>query len=114
MINMKLIQFIPDINFEAIKGMVNGVISIKTNGPSKPIYLKLKKDKKIKYWRNAGSVMPSIVLFAYGSNLTEIYNMFLNLNERKDVKTCSLTFVVRNWENSTVIEDALIEKIQFG
>ncbi len=40
--------------------------------------------------------------------------MYLNLNERKDIKKCNLTFVVRNWENSTIIEDALVEKIQTG
>ena len=110
--NMKIIQFIPEINFENIKGMANGVISFQTNGPSKPIYFKIKQDNSIKYWRNAGSVIPSIVLFVYGSNITEIYNMYLSLKERKDVKKCHLTFVVRNWENSTIIEDALIEKIQ--
>lgn len=112
MINMKLVSFIPEINFEAISGVIPAVISLETVGPSKPIYLKLKEDRLIKYWRNAGSVSPSIVLFVYGNRLTDIYNMYRTLEKRKDIKKASLTFVVRNSENSTLIEDAVLEKIQ--
>ena len=111
---MKLVSFIPEINFEAISGVIPAVISLETVGPSKQIYLKLKEDKSIKYWRNAGSVSPSIVLFVYGKSLTDIYNMYKKLEKRKDVKKASLTFVVRNSENSTLIEDAVLEKIQSG
>jgi len=114
MINMKLVSFIPEINFEAISGVIPAVISLETVGPSKQIYLKLKEDKSIKYWRNAGSVSPSIVLFIYEKSLTDIYNMYKTLEKRKDVKKASLTFVVRNSENSTLIEDAVLEKIQSG
>ena len=110
--NMKLIQFLPEINFEAITSMISAVISLETDGPSKSVYLKVKEDKTIKYWRNAGSVVPSIVLFIYGRNLTEIYNIFLKLRKCDDIKRCRLSFIVRNWENSTLIEDAILEKIQ--
>ena len=112
--NMKLISFLPEINFEAISGVVPAVISLETVGPSKQIYLRIKDDQLVKYWRSAGSVSPSIVLFVYGKNLTEIYEMYLNLEKRKDIKKARLTFVVRNSENSTLIEDAILEKIQSG
>lgn len=110
--NMRLIQFTPEINFEAISGMVSGIVPIETIGTSKNMYFKIKKDKSIKYWRNAGSVLPSIVLFLYGQSLTEIYEMYLRLNSYPEVKNCSLVFVVKNWENSTIIEDSILEKIQ--
>ncbi|MHA1300621.1 MAG: winged helix-turn-helix transcriptional regulator [Candidatus Helarchaeota archaeon] len=108
----KLVQFTPAINFEAIKGMVTGVVSLETVGSSKKIYLEIKKDKEIKYWRNAGSVSPSIVLFLYGNNLTEIYDMYLKLQQRPDVKTHGLKFIVKNSENQSMIKDAILEKIQ--
>ncbi len=114
MINMKLVSFIPEINFEAISGAIPAVISLETVGPSKPIYLKIKKDRSIKYWRNAGSVSPSIVLFVYGKKLTDIYKMYQILKNKKDIKKAILTFIVRNSENSTLIEDAVLEKIQSG
>ncbi|MFX1568682.1 MAG: winged helix-turn-helix transcriptional regulator [Promethearchaeota archaeon] len=114
MVNMKLVSFIPEINFEAISGAIPAVISLETVGPSKQIYLKIKEDQSIKYWRNAGSVSPSIVLFVYGKSLTDIYTMFRKLERRKDIKKAYLTFVVRNSENSTLIEDAVLEKIQSG
>ncbi len=112
MINMNLIQFIPEINFEAIKGMITAVLSLETIGPSKNTYLKIKKDDSIKYWRNTGSVSPSIVLFLYGNSLTEIYRMYLKLRDMNDVKNANLNFIVRNWENSNLIEDAILENIQ--
>jgi DNA-binding Lrp family transcriptional regulator len=112
--NMKLISFIPEINYEAITGVIPAVISLETIGPSKQIYLKIKEDASIKYWRRAGSVSPSIVLFVYGKSLTEIYNMYQRLRERNDIKKARLTFVVKNFENSTLIEDAILEKIQSG
>jgi DNA-binding Lrp family transcriptional regulator len=114
MINMKLVSFVPEINFEAISGVIPAVISLETVGPSKQIYLKIKKDYSIKFWRNTGSVSPSIVLFVYGKRLTDIYNMYRTLEKRKDIKKANLTFVVRNSENSTLIEDAVLEKIQSG
>ena len=61
-----------------------------------------------------GSVPLSIVLFVCGKRLTDIYNMYQMLEKRKDIKKASLTFVVRNSENSTMIEDAVLEKIQSG
>ncbi|MFW9990085.1 MAG: hypothetical protein ACFFC3_15685, partial [Candidatus Odinarchaeota archaeon] len=70
--------------------------------------------RSIKYWRNAGSVSPSIVLFIYGKNMKDIYNMYRKLENREDIKKASLTFIVRNFENSTLIEDAVLEKIQGG
>ena len=112
MVNMNLVQFIPEIDFEKFSGIAAGVISVVTEGPSKSKYLKLKDDKNIKYWRNTGGVTPSIVLFVYGRNLTEIYDMYSYLKYQEDVKDCSLTFVVKNWENSNIIEDAVLEKIQ--
>ncbi|MFX1376297.1 MAG: winged helix-turn-helix transcriptional regulator [Promethearchaeota archaeon] len=112
--NMKLISFIPEINFEAITGIIPAIISLETVGPSKQIYLKIKDDKSIKYWRSAGSVSPSIVLFVYEKTLTDIYNIFQKLKKRDDIKKASMTFVVRNFENSTLIEDAVLEKIQSG
>lgn len=112
MTNMKLISFIPEINFEAITGVIPAVISLETIGPSKQIYLRIKEDRSIKYWRSAGSVSPSIVLFVYGRTLTNIYKMYQTLEQRNDVKKASLTFIVRNSENSTLIEDAVLEKIQ--
>ena len=54
------------------------------------------------------------MLFVYGKSLTEIYKMYQRLEKRKDIKKASLTFVVRNSENSTLIEDAVLEKIQSG
>ena len=78
------------------------------------MYLKIKEDPTIKYWRNAGAVSPSIVLFVYGNRLTDIYNMYQKLENRNDIKKASLTFIVRNSENSTLIEDAVLEKIQSG
>ena len=114
MINMKLISFIPEINFEAITGVIPAVISLETVGPSKQIYLRIKEEQSIKYWRSAGSVSPSIVLFLYGKRLTDIYDMYQKLEKRKDIKKASLTFIVRNSENSTLIEDAVLEKIQSG
>jgi Lrp/AsnC family transcriptional regulator for asnA, asnC and gidA len=112
--NMKLISFIPEINYEAITGVIPAVISLETVGPSKQIYLKIKEDSSIKYWRNAGAVSPSIVLFVYGKRLTDIYSMYRKLENRDDIKKASLTFIVRNSENSTLIEDAVLEKIQSG
>ena len=47
MINMKIISFIPEINFEAITGIIPAVISLETEGPSKQIYLKIKEDQSI-------------------------------------------------------------------
>jgi len=112
--NMKLISFIPEINFEAITGIISGVISLETVGTSKQVYLRIKEDQSIKYWRNAGAVSPSIVLFVYGKGLTEIYNMYQKLERRNDVKKANLTFIVRTSENSTLIEDAVLERIQGG
>jgi hypothetical protein len=40
--------------------------------------------------------------------------MYRKLDNRKDVKTAHLTFIVRNSENSSLIEDAVLEKIQSG
>ncbi|MFW9999731.1 MAG: winged helix-turn-helix transcriptional regulator [Candidatus Hodarchaeota archaeon] len=114
MVNMKLVSFIPEINFEAISGVIPAVIFLETVGPSKQVYLRIKEDQSIKYWRNAGAVSPSIVLFVYGKNLTEIYNIYQKLKKKKDIKEASLTFIVRNAENSTLIEDAVLEKIQNG
>ncbi len=37
---------------------------------------------------------------------------YLKLNSYPEVKNCSLVFVVKNWENSTIIEDSILEKIQ--
>jgi Lrp/AsnC family leucine-responsive transcriptional regulator len=112
--SMKLAQFITEINFEAISGILTSIISLETIGPSKQIYLDIKKDKTIKFWRSAGSVSPSIVLFLYGTNITEIYKMHLKLRNREDIKNSKMQFVVRNWQNSSIIEDALLEKIQLG
>jgi len=55
---MKLIQFVPVINFERISGYVSGVISIVPHINSKKLYLKLKNSENIKYWRNTGTVSP--------------------------------------------------------
>ncbi|MFX0138474.1 MAG: winged helix-turn-helix transcriptional regulator [Candidatus Hodarchaeota archaeon] len=110
--SMKLAQFITEINFEAISNMITPIISLETVGPSKEIYLNIKKDKAIKFWRSAGSVSPSIVLFLYGKSVAEIYEMYLKLRDREDIKTAKMQFVVRNWQNSSIIEDALLEKIQ--
>lgn len=112
MINIKLIQFIPVINFEAITGMITAVLSLETSGPSKEIYLRMKQDESIKFWRNAGSVSPSIVLFVFGKSITEIYKLYQKLKTHKDIKKASLRFIVKNWENSSIIEDAILEKIQ--
>ena len=109
---MKLIQFVPVINFERISGCVSGVISIVPNINSKKLYLKLKNSKDIKYWRNTGSVSPSIVLFSYGKNLTEIFNMYTAIKNQPEVKKCGLTFIVNNWENSKIIYKEIRKKIQ--
>ncbi len=109
--NMKLAQFVTKINFEAISGMISGVLAIETHSPSKDIYYKIKKEENIKYWRNAGSVSPSIILFLYAKNLSEIYNMYTRIKTRKDIKDCNLRFVVRNWEDTTLIENAILERI---
>jgi DNA-binding Lrp family transcriptional regulator len=112
--NMSLISFVPEINFEAITGVIPAVVAIETVGPSKDIYLNIKNDASITYWRSAGSVTPSIVLFIYGNNITNIYDMYQILENRPDVKKANLTFVVRSYENSNLIEEAVLEKIQSG
>ncbi len=108
---MKLVQFTPSVSFEAIKGMVTGVLAISTYGLSKPVYLKIKRENRVRYWRNAGSVSPSIVLFLYADNLAEIYDTVLALQAWDEVKGCHLAFVVKNWENSTFIQDAILEQV---
>ncbi len=109
---MKLLQFVMEIDFEAIKGMVTAIISIETLGVPKEVYLKIREDKQIKYWRHAELVTPSIALFVYGQSVTEIYNMYIKLKQMKEIKQASLIFIARNWENSIIIEDAILAKIQ--
>ncbi|MFX1329810.1 MAG: Lrp/AsnC family transcriptional regulator [Promethearchaeota archaeon] len=109
--NMKLVQFTTELNFEAIKGMVTAIISLETTKKPKDIYLKIKKDKEIKYWRHAELVVPSMALFVYGKSIAEIYDIFLKLRSMKEIKQISLNFVVKNWGNSKVIEDAILVKI---
>ncbi|MHA1439279.1 MAG: winged helix-turn-helix transcriptional regulator [Promethearchaeota archaeon] len=110
--NMKLVQYSPTINFEAITGMSTAVASFETIGPSKAIYEKIKKESFIKYWRIAGSVSPSIVLFLYGKNITELYNMYISLISWSEIKKHRLSIIVKNWENSSLIKDTILEKIQ--
>ncbi|MFX1308057.1 MAG: Lrp/AsnC family transcriptional regulator [Promethearchaeota archaeon] len=109
--NMKLVQFTTELNFEAIKGMVTAIISLETTERLKDIYLKIKKDKEIKYWRHAELVVPSMALFVYGKSVAEIYDIYLKLRSMKEIKQLSLNFVVKNWNNSKVIEDAILVKI---
>ncbi|MFX1237980.1 MAG: Lrp/AsnC family transcriptional regulator [Promethearchaeota archaeon] len=109
--NMRLIQYTLVINFEKIIEMSTGIASFETVGPSKNIYGKIKKTKSIKYWRNAGSVSPSIVLFLYGKNITEIYDMYAMLAAYEDIKTSRLSIVVKNQENSSLIKDEIYKKI---
>jgi len=40
--------------------------------------------------------------------------MYRRLEGRRDVKKARLTFIVRNSENSALIEDAILEKLQSG
>lgn len=108
---MKLVQFTPVLDWSNISGMVPGIISIEPIGPSKPIYQKIKFDASIKYWRNVGGVSPSIILFVYGKNLTEIREMCKKLQDRKDIKKCTLRFEIKFYENSSIIEDAILERI---
>ncbi len=107
--NMRLVQYTPVINFEAITEMSTGIASFETNGPSKAIYENIKKEKNIKYWRIAGSVSPSIVLFLYGKNISEINQMFEILAIRPDIKNSRLSIVVKNRENSSLIKDLIIK-----
>ncbi len=109
---MKLVQYTTVINFEAITHYNTAIASFETIGPSKQVYQKIKADSSIKYWRSAGSVSPSIVLFLYGKNLTEIYDNYQKLLNRHDIKFGRISLVVKNWENSNLIEDAILEKIQ--
>ncbi|MFX1595861.1 MAG: hypothetical protein ACFFBK_07330, partial [Promethearchaeota archaeon] len=87
------------------------IISLDTTKKPKDIYLKIKKDKEIKYWRHAELVVPSMALFVYGKSIAEIYDIYLKLRSMKEIKQISLNFVVKNWGNSKVIEDAILVKI---
>jgi len=109
---MNLVQFTLILDWSNVKGMIPAVISLETIGPSKPIYFKLKEDSKIKYWRNVGDVSPTIILFVYAQNLTELYEMCEILRRREDIKECTLRFEVRFYENSNIIADAILQKIQ--
>ncbi len=109
---MNLVQFTTVINFEAITHYSTAIASFETIGPSKQVYQNIKTDSSIKYWRSAGSVSPSIVLFLYGENLTEVYENYQKILNRDDIKFGRLSLVVKNWENSNLIEDAILEKIQ--
>ncbi len=64
--------------------------------------------------RKTALISGGISSFGRDGNIIDIYNTFLKLSEREDITRAQLTLVVRNWENSTIIEDALIEKIQGG
>jgi len=46
--------------------------------------------------------------------LKEIYETYLPLQDLKDIKSTHFTFVERDYENSTLIEDVIIEKIKNG
>lgn len=110
--NMRLVQYTATINFEAITGVSTAVASFETVGPSKDIYKKIKEEGSIKYWRIAGSVSPSIVLFLYGKNITELYSMYTSLTTWREIKRSSLSIIVKNWENSSLIKDTILEIIQ--
>ena len=109
--NMNLIRYSLELNYEEIKGMVTALISLETDKNYKEIFKNIKKDPSIKFWRVAGTVSPSIVLFVYANNITEIYEMYSKIKNQKDAKTVSLDFIVHNWDNSTIIEDAILTKI---
>jgi len=107
MYSMRLVEFSPSINFERITGYITGVLAITTKGDSKEIYLKVKEDPSITFWRNAGSVAPGFVLFLYGKNATEIHKMMQAIKNRPDVKSTYLTIIVRNWHNSDLIFETI-------
>ncbi len=111
MSSMRLVEFSPNINFEKISGYVTGVLAVNTTGDSKILYLDLKTDPSITYWRNAGSVAPGFVLFLYGKNVAELHRMKLAIKNRSGVKSTYLTIIVRNWQNSDIILESLKEKI---
>lgn len=109
--NMNLIRYSLELNYEAIKGMVTALISLETERNYKEVFHKIRKDPGFKFWRAAGTVSPSIVLFAYANNITDIYEMYSKIKNQKEVKTISMDFIVHNWDNSTIIEDAILIKI---
>ncbi|MBY9010048.1 MAG: hypothetical protein KGD74_09305 [Candidatus Lokiarchaeota archaeon] len=91
---------------------ITAIASFETVGPSKVIYKKIKEEGSIKYWRIAGSVSPSIVLFLYGKNITELYSMYTSLTTWREIKRSRFSIIVKNWENSSLIKDTILEKIQ--
>ncbi|MBN1801991.1 MAG: Lrp/AsnC family transcriptional regulator [Candidatus Lokiarchaeota archaeon] len=105
--NMRLVKYTPVINFEAITEMSTGIASFETIGPSKAIYENIKKEQSLKYWRIAGSVSPSIVLFLYGKNISEIYLMYERIASRNEIKNNRLSIVVKNCENSPLVRDTI-------
>ncbi|MHA1413800.1 MAG: AsnC family transcriptional regulator, partial [Promethearchaeota archaeon] len=110
--NMRLVQYTPTINFEAITSISTGVASFETVEPSKTIYNKIKEKEFIKYWRIAGSVSPSIVLFLYGKNISELYEMYIYLTNWREIKRSRLSIIVKNWDNSSLIKNAILKKIK--
>ena len=111
MLEKNLIQFIPEINFDAISGMVTALLSLKTNGNTDFIHHKIKNDNTIKYWRTEDEMNTSVAYFLYGNNLNEIYEMYNEVIKRDYIDNANLHFIVRNWETSMMIEQAISEKI---
>jgi DNA-binding Lrp family transcriptional regulator len=111
MLEKNLIQFIPEINFEAISGMVTALLSLETNGNTDYIHHKIKSDNTIKYWRTEDGMNTSLAYFLYGNNLNEIYEMFNEVIKRDYIDNAKLHFIVRNWETNMMIEEAISEKI---
>jgi len=110
--NMKLVRFSLELNFEAIEGMITALISFETERNYKDVFRIVKNDPAIKFWRSAGTVSPSIVLFVYAKSITDIYEIYSKIKNQKDVRSVSLDFIVHNWDNSTIIKDAILTKIR--
>lgn len=108
---MNLIQFVPEIDFGEISGMLIALLSLETNGKSKEIHSKIKSDNTIKYWRTEGEINSSIAFFLYGNNLNKIHAMYKDVISRDYIDKANLKFIIRNWENTKLIEDAILERI---
>jgi len=110
--NMKLVRYSLELNFEAIEGMITALISFETERNYRDVFRIIKKDPAIKFWRSAGTVSPSIILFVYAKSITDIYEIYSKIKNQKDIRSISLDFIVHNWDNSTIIKDAILTKIR--
>ncbi|NHJ25654.1 MAG: Lrp/AsnC family transcriptional regulator [Candidatus Lokiarchaeota archaeon] len=114
MINKNLIRFTPEINFEAIKGMFTALASVKIVNSSKEANNRIKNENTIKFWRISEILTPFTNVFLYGNNLKEIYEMFTEMKNRTYINDIKLSFIIKNWENSIIINNAISEKLQYA